>query len=329
MSKDYAAASWLGETPFVLAGDDRSDGVGGSEAPLLHLSELYGNTITDLYAEKGLGREPRNPIDPELAESGNALEPFVFSKLLRQLEKAGVGVKDSCDDWQERLRSTEYPMATATPDGWLVLEDDTFCTVQLKTTGHLPFKWVVADEEPIIEPDACGEAMPDNVWVQVQHEMLVTGAKMAIAFAWGGTFRGLRPSAPVFVERDEDFLALHVAKLADFWQAVEAARIDPNQREFVPASGSDASAAYLAELFPAPEEPFDMRWTGKTPIEIVDEIKMLQPRHRDLEDRIKELKRDLRIAMVKDAADGIILDDGRKVTWRQDKNGRRALRLPR
>ncbi len=303
----------------VPAGDDRNDGIGGSEAALLHMGALYQNTITDLWSWK-LGKPPRSPIDPRLAALGNALEPLTFSLMLQDLD-GYVVLDDSCDEWQDRLRSRTYDFMTCTPDGWATVGGQ-FHTVQLKTAGRMDDKWPTGDG--IVYPDDAAGVMPKHVWIQVQHEMYVTGAEMAIGYCFGGTYRGLGGSKPVFIERDETFLGIHLKRCEEFWDCVIAGREDPDYRN-APVSGSSESRKYLSQLFPptAKTSP-SMKWHGQSPVDMVDEYLILGPKIKAMQDRRSSINSTFAKAIVKEDTEVIVLDDGRKVSWKKGKDGKRT-----
>jgi putative phage-type endonuclease len=56
----------------------RRQGIGGSDAPLIVLGELYGRTVLDLYNEKRGNTEPVDLSDNPDVQRGNALEPIAI-----------------------------------------------------------------------------------------------------------------------------------------------------------------------------------------------------------------------------------------------------------
>jgi putative phage-type endonuclease len=185
----------------------RSNGIGASESPILILGRLYGRTASDLWAEKVGVRDPENLDDEEHIKLGKAIEA-IAGKLFE--DEYGA----SCYRSEVQYRSKRWPFLTCTPDYWLVQEgdDEVSAIVEVKAPGMV---------EPWIEEGVALDTRQAHVWVQVQHQLAVTGLERAFAFAIGGSFHGLKmPWVPI--DRDDAFIDAHlVPTCARFWEWVE------------------------------------------------------------------------------------------------------------
>lgn len=83
--------------------------------------------------------------------------------------------------------STEHAHLSCTPDGIVWLDAERTAPAQVKCTGR---------------SKAWDDGLPDHVYIQIQHEMLVLGVEQAVAIALVSTWGGFRLK-DYDVERDE------------------------------------------------------------------------------------------------------------------------------
>ena len=139
--------------------DAHRTGIGASQIAAVLGEHRFASRLR-VWAEKVGRLEPADFSDNEAVQMGIELEPFVATQYQRRtgrvISQAGV-----------LLRSTVHPWAIATPDYWMMDDDGTWSIpVQIKTTNAFRLNdWA--------------DGPPTEVWWQVQHEMLVTGAPWA------------------------------------------------------------------------------------------------------------------------------------------------------
>ena len=180
----------------------RATGIGASEISVV-LGASSWESILDLYFRK---------VDHQFEDpQADAPDPFVEDEWLlwgRRLEHeirselcARAGVK--MVQRNVLLRSTAHHWALATPDGLTEAGEP----VEAKNIawGYDPEEWA--------------EQIPEKYYLQVQQQMLVTGAQRALfgALLWGSRLIW------EWVPRDERTIARIVAAGSEFWQRVQRA----------------------------------------------------------------------------------------------------------
>lgn len=202
----------------------RRMGIGASDAAAIVGVSPFASPL-DIYADK-IGVGPDRPDETEAMYWGHALEVPIRQ---RYIEVTGRDV-ETPPPWQITRSLNHESWLFATLDGTITQADrrPTPAPLELKTVGADPRK-VVATWM------AEGPSLP--YVVQVQHQMMVTGASWASLAALVGGNRFIWMD----VERDEKFiLALHGA-LERFWRRVVDQDPPPPQRR---------DRATLERLFP-------------------------------------------------------------------------------
>lgn len=194
-----ASCEWMG----VRADEDQWDAWLAARKTIITASDMAAilgedphRTAMDVYLDK---------INPPRDEVVAIDDPRFWGRVLEQPILRAVA---RYRGWKYReggalLRSRKYPVLGATLDAEVDTGDGVWVDLEGKTT-RLPSGW---DEET-------GQ-LPSRVLVQVQVQLLVTGAELAIVFALLQGCRPvqipIRPNAAfheVLAERAEEFLAL-------------------------------------------------------------------------------------------------------------------------
>ena len=256
--------------------------IGASESPVLLGVGYKGTSPLAIWQSKVLGGE--STAGDLRMRIGKMKEPII-----RELVAEALGQQVFVPRCMA-LRSESHPFIGASLDAEIDHQEFGRCPVELKNIGsHAAGEW----ED--------GEPPPLKYAVQVQHQLLVTGARM-------GFLAGLIADERLVVkqvERDEAFIAALIQTLAEFWQHVTA-------REMPPADDSEATARALAAIYP--------RDDGSTIILPVEATSLIAARE-EAAAKIKDAE------AAKMAADNALkamlgehttgeLPDGRRVTWK-------------
>lgn len=256
----------------------RRMGIGASDAWRL-LAEPYA-----LWALKSGLIEDDDLSDVECVKWGSLLEPVVLREL-------GARAGECASISGELYRSTAYPFALATLDGWTThatVNEDNLCPVECKTGGA----WFA---------DEWADGAPPRYRLQCQWQMLVTGAPRVLL----GCLLGGQRLVWSWIERDEATIEALVEAGAEMWRRIQ--ENDPPT-----ADGSDATAKALARVFPK-DDGETVALSGAL-IEASDELDALKATIKAAEVREKELE-----ALIKSAIGGAsagVLADGSGWTWK-------------
>jgi putative phage-type endonuclease len=243
----------------------RRSGIGASEIAAV-LGESPWLSATELYAIK-IGESEGNPDleDTEYVYWGNQLEPAIIAgyqhRTGRPVKQAGV-----------LLRSEEHPWAMCTLDAETGLpNEEPSWPFEVKNIGaHKVHEW---EEGP-----------PRHYQIQLQQQMLVTGAEKATAAALVGGQRLIWCDVP----RDEVEIRRIIRAGEIFWNECVVAGVCPKP------DGSDSASRALAALYrerPSPEAfvalPGAMLDLDIDLCRIKAELKALEAREKLIENLIK------------------------------------------
>lgn len=200
--------------------EERRTMIGSSDAPRLLGLSKYG-TALDVYREK-TDPEPVKPDSPEKEEQkglGIDLEEAIAKVWAK---RAGVRIRRK----HKIARHPAYSYIGASLDFEVMGEH---AVVEVKTRRN-PRGWG--------EPGTA--TIPDDVWVQVQHQLLATGYGKAYVIAM---LAGAPPRA-YKIPRDQAFLDDYLQLVIDFWTNHVEKGIAP------PWDGSEAGDRMLRKMYP-------------------------------------------------------------------------------
>ncbi len=266
----------------------QSSYLGASRAPALFGVDEYGRTELQVWAET-TGRVERedNATGWGPMDVGNELERPVLRLYCRK-----VGISESSLAFPGTLRHSLYPEIGATPDA----RRDGNRLVQVKVVGiHNAKKW---------GPDGDPDGVPPGVIVQAQHELAVTGAAVNDVVALVGT------DVRVFtVERNDITIAELLDVEREWWDRHVVGGIAPAAR---PGDGD-----VLRQLWRSVRA--GMRGATAEEAMLVDALIGVKAELGALDDRREQLQTRLQEAIAD--SEGLTIDDGRVVTFRQNKSG--------
>jgi putative phage-type endonuclease len=215
-------ATLIGTVGVDLTQDEwlalRKQGIGGSEAPAIAGAVDWGSPMS-VYLNK-LGLVENDLSNNESVEWGNRLEVPVTEKVE---EVTGHVVSHR----QTFCSHPEFPWMLATLDGLTIDDAGEQGLVEIKTTGAWRAKtW--RDDVPL------------HVFVQVQHDLAVTGLPWAVV----GVLIGGQKFELHHVARDDTYIAQLIELERRFYEDHLVPQIPP------PIDGSKASEDALKILFP-------------------------------------------------------------------------------
>ena len=239
--------------------------IGSSDAPVLWGKGYASQSLYSLWRSKVFGdRWQPTAEEQRRLDVGNAMEPII-----RDWASAELGVTIyRCDPLQLDCMGAHL-------DGYHN-EESTIVVDEFKHIGgwQQRSQWFDAD----------GDAVPDGYWIQVQHQLHVSGAEYGLLWGMYGDELLCRK-----IDRDEEFLRRHVEQCKAFWGYVE-------RKEPPPVDGSQATTDAIVRAFPRPAkvEPVTLpadadEWTSS--------IKALDESIKSLESTRDELKNKLRAAI--------------------------------
>ena len=180
--------------------EQRRSRIGSSDAyVLLGVPGPGKRNLVDLWMEKA-GKTHPDDYDNAAMDVGRRCEPAVLDFAESKL---GLITRN-----QFRVRNDLQACASCDA----VLRSDNTTPVEAKTagmSGPLPGYW---------QPQPGIYAVPDHVAVQVQHQMLVTGAKKAYVAAW---VKDKHIEEQIFeIPRNADLQKILAERILKFWEAV-------------------------------------------------------------------------------------------------------------
>jgi putative phage-type endonuclease len=282
-----AAAELVHPYEVVCSVDDRVEwlaqrdgGIGASEIASV-LGESPFASALELYAIK-TGRYSKDLSEVESVYWGNKLEAPIIEayseRTGRKTRKAG-----------QLLRSVEHPWALCTLDGetWQGAAANDRWPLEIKNVGtHKSSDWL--------------DGPPPHYFLQIQQQMLVTGAARAtIAALVGG-----QKLVWADVDRDETTIRKIIYHGARFWERIQ-------RRDVPEPDGSDGSKRALQALYP---QGSGMVVLPATAGDAADELEALKAERKRIEEKIGVIENTVRAALG-DAEIGA-LTDGRSFSWK-------------
>lgn len=272
--------------------DARTRGLGATDMSVV-LGLNPWKSALQLFAEKVGAVEPADLSDVEAVTWGKVLEPIVGAQYSvrtgRRYSPAG-----------ELLRSLEHPWALCTLDGWTG-----------PARGEGPGGWPLEIKTTsAFRAEEWAEGPPEHYYVQIQHQMLVTGSKqVTIACLLGG-----QRLVWCDVERDEAMIRRIIYHGERFWQTVL-------NRQPPEPDGSESARKVLHALFPHDdgndvELPMELA-------EVVDEWQALKREEKALKERITKAENTIK-ATLGEATRGYFVT-GDAVSWKEQSMPERVM----
>ena len=220
----------------------RTAGIGGSDVSIIAGINKF-KSVFQLWLEK-TGQIVPKETESEYAHFGTMLEPIVKREFTK---RTGLKIRSK----KAILQSVEYPFMLADLDGEMVI-------FEAKTAS--------AYKQEVWE-----NGVPPEYILQVQHYMVVTGARKAyIAALVGGNHFYYHE-----VLRDEDLILQIIAMEKEFWEDSVLLHQEPV------ADGSDATTTFLNEKY---------RCSNGKEIELPEEVLLLCDSYEKLSLQLKMLK---------------------------------------
>jgi putative phage-type endonuclease len=271
----------------------RRSGIGASEAaavmglgPKREDGTPY-RTQLEVYADK-VAEGPATDHGSEKAHWGQLFEPVILEEFARRTER-----RVRAGGLLMRSRTERHLICTLDAE----TEVDDPGVIEIKTTGWQAEKWA--------------EELPVWIQIQVQHQLLVTGATWATVVWLPFPERRLRW---IEVERHESFQQMLLEDVAAFWKRVVARQM-PN------VDGSASAKRALQRLFPEDDgSTIQLAEHGDFGdwITLARELNELKEDRKQIVAREDEIKNWLAAAMGK--AQVAELDDGASFTMKRTRD---------
>jgi putative phage-type endonuclease len=178
--------------------DARKAGIGASDSPSILAAPGAFSTCLKVWAQK-IGNDLPETISERTAEMfhfGQRMESLIADELR---ERTGYEVRPE----PRTLAHPDESFIQANLDGWVCV-DGVWGPAEFKNVGT----WAA---------DQWLDEVPLKYQVQIQHQMYVVGAEIAVAAALVGGNQFLWAT----VERNDEFISTMVEKLSEFWGMVE------------------------------------------------------------------------------------------------------------
>lgn len=263
----------------------RRTGIGASEIAAVLSESRWGDAGT-VYARKVAASAPDDPA--EWMEWGHTLEPVILARYSSQRYSGRPSHAD-----RRLLRSREHPWAVCTLDAWTEIDESWRGPLELKTD-----RW----------GDGWDNGLPVEYDWQLQHQMLVTGARRAsIAVLIGGCQLAWADAV-----RDDVKIARIIREGARFWARVEAREMPDTV---------DHSA--LARVFGDYDRGREIELSG---IEwAIADAKRCEAARVALTAQAERAAIDAKIKRAMGRAEVARLDDGTEYRWKANRRGERVL----
>lgn len=284
----------------------RKQGIGGSDASAVVGVNKYANPVT-LYMEK-LSYYNRNAKDNvrEAAEWGNRLEPVVRETFKEKInaERAEQGLSPLRIVHRKAIYAhDEHDFIRTNLDGIIYGHELGTGIFEAKTAHYM------------LREDWEGEDVPNQYFIQVQHNMLVMGAKYAyLAVLIGGnTYKHY------FIQRDEEICEMLISMESDFWHNHILKRIPPAN------NGHAAEKEMIKDMNPHSEHVEGyLKALPNVCIEYVEKIEALKDILEDVEQEKTMYENEVKMIM---GNTELAFAGSHKVTWKTASNGVRPLRI--
>ena len=255
----------------------RLQGIGASEAPII-MGVNYRKSLLQLWGEKIGLLEPDDLSNIEHLYWGSVLELPI---LRRFGESSGHLAMYS----GELLRSSDHPWAQCTLDGWVLSGDERYPLEIKNSNAFMASEW---ESGP-----------PPIYWLQVQHQLLVTGQKNGYIAALLGGNRLIWDE----VQRDDIAINALIAKGSEFWRCVVEC-IQPDVTEH------DGSALYRLH----PDDNDEVVTLPSLFVGLSNELDSLKSSRKAISDEISLIENKIKAA-IGDASYGV-LPDGSGYSWK-------------
>lgn len=284
----------------------RTKGIGGSDASAVAGANKYASSVMVYMDKIGMYRPDKPDNVKEAARFGNVLEPIVRDEFKRRIneERAEQGLKPLKVVHRKALFAhDEHDFMRTNLDG-IVYDPILGKGVFEAKTAH----YMLRDEWD-------GEDVPNQYYIQVQHNMAV----MDYQFAYLAVLIGGNTYKHYYIERDQEFIDYLIMIEKNFWENHVLQRIPPA------FSGHDEEKKMLNEQYPDSEqrEGYIVNLPNNC-IQIVEQIdayknviKVMQEKQQALENELKATLGTTEMAFA----------GSHKVTWKTAVNGNRTLRI--
>lgn len=294
-TKDMPREQWL---------ELRKKGIGGSDAAKVLGVSKYGSPLTAYMEKKGKYTPKVTPATEEAAKWGTIMEPVLrdeFRKTINK-EREAAGLKPLRVQQRHALFAhDDFDFMRTNLDGVILGHEKGFGILEIKTASeYLREEWE-------------GEDIPNQYYIQVQHNIKVMEADFAYvaALVGGNKFRYY------FIDRDDEIIKHIVQMEHNFWNNYFLENIPPTP------SHSDAETEMLKILYPRSyDEPVTV-----LPVQFADLVEKIDD-YKKQQKVLKELETDAKnkiMFAMKDS--GVAFAGPHQISWKENSRGVRPFRI--
>lgn len=271
----------------------RDKGIGSSDAAVVAGINPYKSAVT-LWLEK-TGQITQDEAN-ERMEIGTEIEDWIARKFVRQYKK-DTGIEAKIQNSNYILQHKKHSYMLANLDRLVYIKDKGWGVLECKNTSeYMKGEWDM-------------DKMPDMYYLQVQHQLAVTGYKWGyIAVLIGGNKFRYK-----YFERDEEIINYLIQIESDFWKLVE-------QKLMPVIDGSESTTKALQRLYQESTKDKVITLDAEADALLIDleraraTVKKAEEREKEIENKLKAIMGDAEIAF------GI---DGRPaITWKTTTSNR-------
>lgn len=301
MPKLIAATKGMEEQEWLQL---RRGGIGGSEAAAVAGVSPYASPLVVYMDKRGMYQRQVNDAVKEAAEWGHIMEPVLRQQFKQRInaEREAQGLQPL---WIQQRHAIfahdEFDFMRTNLDGQIFGHELGTGILEIKTASEY------------LKDDWAGEDVPNNYYIQVQHNIKVMEANYAylVRLVGGNKYKHY------FIPRDEETINSLVEIEQNFWVNNVLAKRPPV------TSGNDAESEMLKIMYPnSYDEPV---------IELPNEFVDVAANYEDLkaqEKQVKEGLKEIKNKIAFELKDNAIAWAGpHQITLKANKNGVKSLKI--
>lgn len=294
-TKGMDTTEWLGL---------RRGGVGGSEAAAIAGVSKYTSPLVVYMDKRGMYKREVSEYVQEAAAWGNIMEPVLRAEFKKRInaEREAEGLKPL---WIQQRHAIfahdEFDFMRTNLDGQIFGHELGAGILEIKTASEY------------LSDDWAGDDVPDQYYIQVQHNMKVMEANYAylVRLIGGNKYKHY------FIERDEETIDSLVELEKKFWHNNVLASIPPV------TTGNDAEYEMMKIMYPGSYDEPIIELPNEF-IEVAERYMNLKEQEKQVKEGIKEVKNHIAFEFKEYS---VAWAGPHQITFKANKNGVKSLKV--